>query len=179
MNIQDTWEKAIKTTEIIRPRVQPLQTFEATLLPYIFLADSEVNPGDTVVRKGEIRVEKPSIVLPINMPQFEGFDFEENLGMNEELLKSFFLVRGVSFPSMKYNNKVDSLDLFEGRLPKAIEHYGNRLQREEDVNTGLIIGGEAIWQFSVLVFICGQVAKSAGGDFKRLYDDYERRGRLS
>ena len=179
MNIQDAWEKALKTTEIIRPRVQPLQTFEATHLPYIFLSESLVNSGDTVVRKGEIRVEKPSIVLPFNMPQFEGFEFEESLQMNEDILKSFFLVRGVSFPSMKYNNKTDSLDVFEGRLPKALEHYGNQLQREENVNAGLITGGEEIWQFSILVFICDQVAKSANGDFKKLFDDYKHRGRLS
>ena len=179
MNIQETWERALKTTEITRPRVQPLQTFDVTLLPYIFLAESQINTGDTVVRKGQIRVEKPSIMLPMNMPQFEGFEFEEGLQMNEDLLKSFFLVRGVSFPSMKYNNKTDTLDVFEGRLTKAREWFGNRLAREEDVNTGLIIGSEEIWQFSVLVFICDQVAKSADGDFRKLYDDYHHRGRLS
>jgi len=179
MNIQDAWEKALKKTEIIRPRVQPLQTFEATHLPYIFLSESLVNPGDTVIRKGEIRVEKPSIMLPFNMPQFEGFEFEEGLQMNEDILKSFFLVRGVSFPSMKYNNKTDSLDVFEGRLPKALEHYGNRLQREENVNSGLITGDEEVWQFSILVFICDQVAKSADGDFRKLFDNYKRRGSLS
>ena len=179
MNIQDTWERALKTTEIIRPRVQPLHTFEATLLSYVFLAESQVNSGDTVVRKGEIRVEKPSIMLPMNMPQFEGFEFEESLQMNEEILKSFFLVRGVSFPSMKYNNKVDSLDIFEGRLPKALGHHGNRLEREENVHTGLITGSEDIWQFSVLVFICDQVAKSADGDFRKLFEDYKRKGRMS
>ena len=179
MNIQDAWEKALKRTEIIRPRVQPLHTFEATLLPYIFLAESRVNSGDTVVRKGEIRVEKPAIVLPMNLPQFEGFEFEEDLQMNEDILKSFFLVRGVTFPSMKYNNKVDSLDVFEGRVPKALEHYANHLQREENVHTGLITGSEEIWQFSVLVFICDQVAKSADGDFRKLFEDYKHRGRLS
>ena len=179
MNIQDAWEKALKTTEIIRPRVQPLQTFETTLLPYIFLSESLVNPGDTVVRKGEITVEKPSIVLPHNMPQFEGFEFEEGLGMNEDILKSFFLVRGVSLPSMKYNNKTHALDVFEGRLPKALEHYGNRLQREENVTAGLVTGSEEIWQLSMLVFICDQVAKSANTDFKKLFDDYRHRGLLS
>ena len=179
MNIQDAWEKALKTTEIIRPRVQPLQTFETTHLPYIFLSESLVNPGDTVVRKGEIRVERPSILLPSNMPQFEGFEFEEKLQMNEDILKSFFLVRGVSFPSLKYNNRTDALAVFEGRLPAAREHYGNRLQREENVNAGLITGGEELWQFSILVFICDQVAKSANGDFKKLFDDYQHRGRLS
>ena len=179
MNIQDAWEKALKTTEIIRPRVQPLRTFEATHLPYIFLSESLVNSGDTVVRKGEIRVEPPSILLPFNMPQFEGFEFEETLHMNEDILKSFFLIRGVSFPSMKYNNQTDTLDVFEGRLSAAREHYGNRLAREENVNAGLITGSEDIWQFSILVFICDQVAKSADGDFRKLFEDYKRRGRLS
>ncbi len=179
MNIQDAWEKALKITEIIRPRVQPLQTFEATQLPYIFLSESLVNPGDTVVRRGNIRVERPAILLPHNMPQFEGFEFEESLHMNEEILKSFFLVRGVSFPSMKYNNKTDSLDVFGGCLPAAREHYGNRLQREENVNAGLITGSEELWQLSVLVFVCDQVVKSADGDFKKLYDDIRHRGRLS
>lgn len=179
MNIQDSWEKALKRTEITRPRVQPLHTFEATHLPYIFLAESQVNSGDTVVRKGEILVEKPSIVLPMNLPQFEGFDFEESLQMNEELLKTFFLVRGVSFPSMKYNNKVDALDIFEGNLAKAREHYGNLLERTEDVHTGLIIGSEEIWQFSVLVFICDQVEKSADGDFRKLFNNYRHRNSLS
>jgi len=40
MDIHDSWEKALKATEIIRPRVQPLQTFEATQIPYVFLAES-------------------------------------------------------------------------------------------------------------------------------------------
>ena len=179
MNIQEAWEKALKTTEVVRPRVQPLQTFQTTRLPYIFLAESQVNSGDTVVRKGEILVEKPAIILPQNMPQFDGFDFEESLSMNEDILKSFFLIRGVSFPSMKYNNKTASLDIFEGDLSKARQHHGNLLSRQEDVNTGLLTGSEELWQLSVLVFICDQANRSADGDVKRLFDDYRRKASLS
>ena len=58
-------------------------------------------------------------------------------------------------------------------------HYGNRLQREENVNLGLITGSEELWQLSVLVFVCDQVVKSADGDFKKLYDDIQHRSRLS
>ena len=179
MNLQDSWEKALKHTEIVRPRVQPLHTFEATRLPYVFLAESSVNSGDTVVRKGEVLVEKPSIVLPYNMPQFEGFEFEEKMQMNQDFIMNFFLVRGVSFPSLKYNNKTDSLDVYEGRLSKALEHYTATLQKTEDVHTGLIMGTEDTWQFSVMIFICGQVARQAEGDIKNLFEDYRRRGRLS
>lgn len=181
MNIQDAWEKALKNTEIVRPRVQPLHTFEATHLPYLFLAESVVNSGDTVVRKGEIIVEKPSLVLPFGIPHFEGFEFEEEEedGISEDLLMNFLLVRGVSFPSMKYNNRTDSLEIYEGKLEKAVSHYGEMLQRSEDVHTGLIMGTEDTWQFSVLIFICGQVSRSAESDMKKLFEDIRRRGRLS
>jgi hypothetical protein len=179
LNIQDSWEKALKHTEVVRPRVLPLETAMTTKLPYIFLSESLVNPGDTVVRKGEVFVEKPAIILPFNLPQFEGFEFEEGMRINEDFLKSFFLVRGITFPSLKYNHKTSSLDLYEGRLDKAIEFYGNWLKRQENVSTGLVIGAEDVWQFSVLIFICGQVVRSADGDIKKLLDDLKHRGNLS
>ncbi len=179
MNIQDSWERALRSTEIIKPRVQPLQTFTTTHLPYVFLSESSVNSGDTVVRKGEVLVERPSIILPQHMPQFEGFDFEEKMHMSDDLLKSFFLVRGVTIPPLKYNNKTDPLDVYEGRLSQAIEHYHNRLLQEEDVHTGLISGAEDVWQFSVIIFICSQVSRSADGDMRKLLDEMKRWSSLS
>jgi hypothetical protein len=179
MNIQDGWERALERTKIIRPRVKPLNTFESTVIPYVFLSKSKMNPGDTVVRKGEVVVRKPSIVLPQNMPQFEGFKFEEELAMDEDLLKSFFLVRGISFPSMKYDNKTFSLDVFEGGLPKAISHFGNLFERMEDTHTGLFTGPEETWPLSVLIFVCGQASKAAESDVKKLFDEAERRGLMS
>lgn len=171
MSIQDSWEKAVKKTEIIRPRVSALSTFSITHLPYVCLSESAVNAGDTVVRRGEVLVQKPSIILPFNMPQFEGFDFEKEMHVDEDLFKSFLFVRGVQFPALKYNNKSHSIDVYEGGLSKAIEHHKAMLQQNENVHTGLIAGPEDCWQFSVILFICGQVARSADGDIKRLLDD--------
>ena len=178
MSLEDLWEKALKRTEIIRPRVQPLHTYEVTHLPYVCLSESSVNSGDTAVRKGEVLVEKPEIILPQNMPQFEGFDFEKEMHINENFLKTFFLVRGVTFPSLKYNNKTSSLDIYEGALSNAIDHYAATLQRDENVHTGLIAGPEDCWQFSVIIFICGQVARSAGGDIRKLFEDLGRQDLL-
>ncbi len=172
MDIQGHWEKALKGTEIVRPRVQPLQTFEATHLPYIFLAESFVNTGDTVVRKGEIVVEKPAIILPQNLPQFEGFEFEKEFPSQQDFLSTFFLVRGIKFPSLKYNNKTDSLDIREGKMRAAIEHYLHELQKKEDVSTGLLVGPEDCWQFSVLIFICSQILKQSDGDIRKLFDRF-------
>ena len=175
MDIKEQWEKALKFTEIIRARIQPLRTFESTPMPYVFLAESPVNYGDTVVRKGEVLLEKPAIILPFNMPQFEGFEFEKYSSIEQDMLTSFLLVRGIRFPSLKYQNKTDSLDVFEGKLKQAMEHYSRKLQQEENTSTGLLIGPEDCWQFSVLVFICSQALKSADGDIRTLLDDYKRK----
>lgn len=177
MDIQEKWEKALEKTEIIRPRIQELFTFSHTDLPYIFLSESSVNMGDTAIRKGSILVEKPSLILPLGLPHFEGFEFEKEPSVSDDMVADFLLVRGVKFPSLRYNNKTYSLDLFEGKLSKAIEQHRDKLQLEEDVLTGLIIGPEDCWQFSLIIFVCTQVMKSADGDIKRLLEEFKRKGR--
>lgn len=176
MNIHEFWEKALKRTEIIRPRIQSLQTFGTTHLPYIFLAESALNVGDSVVRRGEVLVDKPNLILPPATPQFEGFGFEKDMSTAGNDLTTFLLVRGVRFPSLKYENKTSALDIYEGRLQKAIDHYKHDLQKEENISTGLIIGPEDVWQFSIMIFICSQVLKSTDGDIKNILDKYKEKG---
>ena len=175
MDLPKSWNKALKHTEIIRSRVQALMTFSETLVPYIFLSESTINPGDTVVRKCEILVERPSLILPANNPQFEGFEFEKEDYSDDNSIINFLLVRGVSFPSLKYNNKTLSLDIHEGRLNQAITHYLQQLQQEENVSTGLITGPEDCWQFSVLIFIGSQIVRNADTDIRKLLEKYKKR----
>lgn len=178
MDIQESWEKAARFTKIIRPRAHELQTFKATEVPYILLSESQVNLGDTVVRKGDVLVEKPAIMLPDNLPQFDGFDFEKNLHYGQDMVLNFFIVRGVAFPSLKYNNKTYSLDIFEGHIEKAVKYYLDKLQSGEDVHSGLVIGPEDCWQFSILIFIATQALKSANGDIKRLLERFREEGNM-
>ncbi len=175
MNIHDAWGKALKETEIIRSRVQSLHTFDTTHVPYILLCASSINEGDTVVRQGEVIIDKPSLILPPNIPQFEGFEFEQKKEIDHEAMVNFLLVRGVSFPSLKYDNKTHLLEVYEGDVSKAIQFYGERLTREENTNTGLIVGCEDVWQLSLVIFICSQIARNSSMDIKRLFEDYRRR----
>lgn len=174
MNIQDYWEKALKQTEIIRPRVQPLSVYTATQMPYVFLAESSVNTGDSVVRKGEVFVEKPSLILPSDQPQLEGFDADDKSSWSTEGMINFLFVRGVRFPSFKFNNKVMQLDVYEGKLKQAVDHYLKQLQQKENISTGLVIGPEDCWQFSILIFAALQAGKQADSDMRRLLDDWQR-----
>ncbi|MBF0511053.1 MAG: hypothetical protein HQL13_01850 [Candidatus Omnitrophica bacterium] len=175
MDIHTAWEKALKETDIIRSRITGLQTFSETHVPYILLSPSEVNQGDTVVRKGEVLVHRPSLILPPNIPQFEGFEFEDENAFQEDAMINFLMVRGITLPSMKYDNKVFSLDVFEGKIQEAIGFWGNRLQREENTAAGLISGPDDVWQFSLLIFICAQIAKNSAVDIRRLLDEYHKK----
>jgi len=179
MDMMERWEKALKKTEIIRSRIQPLKTFETTRLPYIFLSESAVNIGDTVVRKGEISVDKPSLIMPENIPHFEGFEFEEESEPGEDMVINFLLVRGIRFPSYNYNNQTISLDIHEGKMSNAISHFSDILQKEENVHAGLVTGPEDCWQFSVLIFICSMVARSSDADIRKLLDNIEKKKRMS
>lgn len=175
MDIYEAWTRALKNTEIIRPRMQSLLTFKDTQVPYIFLSESSINLGDTVVRRGEVVVEKPSLILPPNIPQFDGFNFEEKLERQRAGIMDFLLVRGLTIPSLHYNNKTYLIDVFEGSLSKAVSHYKELLEQEENVQAGLVTGPEECWQFSVILYICAQIAKNANVDVYKLLEEYKKR----
>jgi len=174
MDIEQLWEKAKDRTEVVRGRVKGLSTFSLTAVPYIFLAESSVNEGHTVVRKGKIIVEKPMIVLPEDDPQFEGFDFEEDLGLSQELVQTFFLMRGVRFPSLKYNNTVFELDVDERSLAKNVDIYKRKLEQEENVSTALVLGPEDCWQLSLLLYVAALAGRCARSDIKNMLNKMHR-----
>ena len=172
MDIEKLWEKAQDKTEIIRGRVKGLHTFYCTKVPYIFLAESSINEGNTIVRKGKIVVEKPLILLPEDLPQFEGFDLEDELDIDQTAVQMFFLMRGIRFPSLKYNNTVENLDLDELSLARSVEKYKKQLEKTENVNTTLILGPEDCWQFSILIYMASLVGRCARSDIMNLMEKF-------
>ena len=179
MDIQELWDKARRRTEILRMQLQDLATFDATVVPYVFLAESAVNQGDTVMRRGQVLIERPSIVLPNFSPQFEGFEFDPALHLSAETVATFLLVRGIQFPSLKYRHESSSLDVLEHPLQKAIEQFTRQMTAAEDIKTGLVIGPEDAWQFSLLLLVGALVVRSAEGDLRRILDEWRKRHRSS
>ncbi len=176
MDLDEKWEKAIRETRIIRYRLRNLLAFDSTELPYIALASSAVNLGDTVVRKGKVIVHRPLIILPQGpFAQFEGFDFEDDFNLTGDDIRRFLLMRGVSFPSLKYRNETHTLDIFEGDVDKAVAYFSEQLERKEDVHSGLITGPEDAWQFSVLIYVAAMAARSASSDVEQIIEELRRR----
>lgn len=176
MDLQELWAKALKNTEIVRPRMQPVSSTADTNLPYLFLAPSEVNSGDTVVRQGEVVLTKPSLILPQMFAHLEGFDLEKDLQFSPDTVINFLLVRGVQLPNLKVANATARVDVFEGRLEKARSFYAERLIRAEDTVTTLLVGVPDAWQFSILMFIALQAGRSADRDIRTILEEWKRRG---
>ncbi|MDI6703727.1 MAG: hypothetical protein QME40_03530 [bacterium] len=172
MGLEEEWNRAVRETKIIRSYLSTLLSFKDTELPYTFLAKSKVNVGDTVVRKGKVLAHKPLLILPPNYPQFEGFEFEKDYQVNPDTIRSFLLMRGVSFPSLKYSNETCSLDIFEGSLTKATDYFSLELEKKEDVHSGLIVGPEDCWQFSILIYVANLMVKSAPNDIRKILEDF-------
>lgn len=170
MDIEQLWETAQEKTEVIRGRVQGLSTIASTKVPYIFLGESAVNEGHVVIRKGKILVEKPMIVLPENLPQFEGFEFDEDLEGGLDAVHTFFFMRGIRFPSLKYNNTVEKLELEETSLTKCVKKHKKQLEKKENVSTALLAGPEDCWQFSILVYMASLIGRCARSDIMNIID---------
>ena len=88
-------------------------------------------------------------------------------------------MRGIQFPSLKYRHQVSSLDIFEDSLQKAIDHFNQQLTAAEDIKTGLVIGPEEAWQFSILLLVGALVVRSAEGDLRRILEEWRKRQRPS
>ena len=64
------------------------------------------------------------------------------------------------------------LDVFDGSLSGAANHFRKQLEQQENINTGLVIGAEESWQFSVFIFVGSLVVRQADGDIRRLLKDF-------
>jgi hypothetical protein len=155
--------------------IKRLLTFGSTQFNYIFLASSLVNDGDTVVRKGNFVIDQPTIVLPRNSASFEGFSAQESGGITDEDLSSFFYVRGISFPSLKYINELYELDVFEGSLAQAEKNFMSQVREREDIATAIMIGADTSWQFSTILTACQMIDAHIDHDLKAILDKIKKK----
>lgn len=169
MDLTDMWQLAMKTTKVRRKRLASLETFEDTRIPYVLVSEHPRGPAQSNVRQGHVQVGKPRLFLPDHHPQFEGFDFDQ-IEANENTIQTMMYVRGIRLPSMKFKN-VRSHMLYDGTIDEAVAQYGREMGRAEDVDTGLILGQEAVWPFALLFYVSMLIAKNLPKDIERLLEE--------
>lgn len=157
---------AQQQTEILRTRKSDLFTFGTTRLPYVFLAESLINQGDTIIRRGEINTEKPSLILGDNLPSFEGFSDDEA----DHKQMSFVFGRGFQFPSLSYQNQSMQMEVVAKELHALSDEIQEELEQQRDSKTAVIQGPEDSWAFSLLIYAGEMTRRSAPGNIKDMMD---------
>lgn len=163
MDFQDKFEKAWRKTRILRPVERKLFTFGDTRLPYFLVAESLVNKGDTVVREGEVVVQRPIIFTPRpGHPLFEGF------GEKEEKAAGLIIQRLMYIPPYKYKNESHRLYVASEPLDEVVARFNQRLDREENRQTAIIQAIADMWEVAVMRFAAERMIKSIPSNLREL-----------
>lgn len=166
-DLEQRFKYALEHSVIHRTRKADLFTFGTTKLPYIFIAESSINPGDIIIRKGEIATEKPTIMMGDSFPSFEGFDGDYT-GQEQEM--SILFGRTFHFPNMRYQNKSATLEVVSGELQKTIDEEQHQLDAEGNYRTAVISGPEDCWAFSLIIYASEMTQRSAKGNLKDIFE---------
>lgn len=160
-------------TEVIREYDKMLYTFGDMTLPYIFLAEHEAYPDRTLVRRGVVHIQKPSIVLPSRTPGpefMEGFEHSNALPSD-----AVYVIRSMGLPYSQVTNKQLAGDQIEyGRLQAVIDKFSEDLTKSEDTDTGLIKGLAAGPDISLMRYALGLMAKSAPENVRQFFEHIRR-----
>jgi len=165
-NFESRLRLAQQQTQIHRTRKSNLFTFGTTELPYVFLAESAINSGDTVIRRGSIKTEKPSLFLGNDLPTFEGFSEDE--GDHRQM--SFIFGRGFQFPSLNFHNSDMQLEVVCKELKAISDLIQEELDRGHDSRTAVITGPEDSWAFSLLIYAGEMTRRSAPSNIKDIME---------
>ncbi len=173
MNPDEMLKAAYETTHIIRERKYSLYTFGTTKLPYYFIGRSEIDPKDTVVREGRVVVEKPQILLPGTLSMFEGFEFDEDMGIDADDARHLLLSRRILLPSLKYVNHENNMEVVAEGTDERISRLQNELERRSDTVTGIIRGEDRFFPFPLFFYVGKMVIRSTGDNIAEFF---EKRG---
>ena len=170
MNSAEMFQAALETTDIIKERKYSLFTFGITKLPYFFVGRSEFDPHDTVIREGRVVVEKPHIIVPGNNPMFEGFEFDEDMPVDEGDIKYILMSRRIQLPSLRYINSEQSMDVENIAVDEKVSQLCNRLDSGSDTITAVIRGESRFFPLPLIIYVGKMILRSTGDNLTELFE---------
>ena len=146
---------AVQHTEILRVPKQTLSTFGTTNIYYYLVTEpaySELvkNVTETVIREGRVIAQRPRIVTPYYLSQFEGFSSEARRYF-EGLIKT----HGSDAPGLfyTYKNEPKELNIVSDNLPSVVAKLNEQIDKRGDPLTSIIRGEDELWDVSLMKFI--------------------------
>lgn len=162
-SFEQRWSRAQVDTKIHRTRKHDLYTFGSTALPYYFIAKSSINAGDSIVRRGEVKTEKPTLFFGGNSGgHFDGFSDQDEEQSSNALLFS----RAFRFPNLNVANQGMSMEVISRENHDLCDEIMRDLDQQRDSRTAVIEGPEDLWALSLLLYASQMTQRSAAGNVK-------------
>lgn len=146
---------AVNHTEVLRVPKRSLSTFGTTSIYYYLVTEpaySEFvkNVTETVVREGRVIAERPRIVTPYYLSQFEGFSPEARRYF-DMLIRTY----GRNAPGLlyAYKNEPKELTIVADNLPVVVDKLNAKIDKGGDPLTSIIKGQDELWDVSIMKFI--------------------------
>jgi hypothetical protein len=172
MNTYPDWLRAIEQTYIVKFPRQYLATFGVTNLDYFVVTepiytamDSQKKNLETVVRKGKVVAEQPSLITPTYALNLNGFSDSAY-----EYMKHASRDYGPNSPGIlyQYKNQAENLEIVSG-IPAEV---GNRIATELGTSKNelsvVIVGIDEFWDVALMKFIYEFTASSAAFNAKEM-----------
>ena len=166
---RECWSK----TEVIREYHQMLFTFGDMELPYVFAAEHGRFKDRTVVRRGVVQIQKPHIILPgyYGGPEFKN-GFEHAGALPREAV---YLFRMMGLPYSHITNRPLAQEQVEYcGLQTVLDELNQRMESQEDSETGLIKGVIDGPDISLMRYSLGLMITSAPGNVKEFFEHMRR-----
>ena len=150
-----------------------LFTFGDMELPYVFAAEHSRFKDRTVVRRGVVQIQRPHIILPGSYggPEFEN-GFEHAKALPPEAV---YLFRAMGLPYSHITNRPLAQEQIEYcGLQAVLDKLNQRMERQEDLETGLIKGVIDGPDISLMRYSLGLMIRSAPGNVKEFFEHTRR-----
>lgn len=154
--------RAVEGTHVVRHPRQSLATFGTTSVRYYLVtepayADPSVPAGESVVREGTVRAERPRVVTPQYLLRHEGFG--EHAG---DYLRWLAEELGQDAPGLLYSYHNDGMEtaIVSGSPDEVAARIAERLDREDRGLAAVVRGVDELWDASLMKFIYELTASS-------------------
>ncbi len=164
---EDIWY-AVNVTKVVHAPNQSLETFGATTIRYHLLSELMDEVNQVRLREGSMYSERPQIITPSHFASqlLEGFgdkarEYTEWLMDNGEMIK--ILKYGLHFRKEKISE-----ELLSGSIDDISRRLKDKVSKEEDDFSAIVIGADELWEVSLLKFFVDYLQQSATSNFNEI-----------
>ena len=164
-NAEHAFRAAWDSVRIERSVEYTLFTFGDSDLQYFLVTEAGEDNQTVGIKRGEVKVTRPSIITPdTDRPEFQNF-FEE---ADDYGYVDFLLSRTAAFSNLRLSNQSGPERIVTDTVDEAVARLNRQLDAEEEDHVAILSAPKALAGMAVLRYASERVMASAPGNIQEL-----------